>query len=411
MTIDSVPLRHVAEVRVSTVDKKSYEGEAPVRLCNYTDVYYQDVVDPSTDFMVATASRQQIEDFALRKGDTLLTKDSETADDIAVPAHVGVEMPGVVSGYHLALVRPRDGIEPRFLFRALQSDFMREQFSVLASGVTRFGLTHGALRSARVPVAVSGSEEQRRIADFLDDQVARLDAIASARRRQTELLQQRRVAAFTRAIRTDAPRWRLGRLLQLGAVGVVVNPSSYFQDEGVPFVHGYNVRDGWLDLRDLKKMSAQHSALLSRSRLAPGDVLVVRAGYPGRSAVVDESLAGGNCASVLLLRPGPSVLPEYLSAYFNSGFGKASVEAAQYGAAQGVVNLSDVLAFDVPLPPLREQSSAVDELLDALQTTEHLKLALGRASKLSAERKRALITAAIAGEFDVTTASGRGVVA
>src|SRR6516164_9613225 len=79
-------LKYVADIQVSNVDKKSVEGEQPVRLCNYVDVYKNDTIAPGMLFMEATALDSQIANFALKKGDVLITKDSEEWDDIAVPA-------------------------------------------------------------------------------------------------------------------------------------------------------------------------------------------------------------------------------------------------------------------------------------------------------------------------------------
>ncbi len=98
----TLPLKRIASVRVSDVDKKSVEGEPPVRLCNYTDVYYRDEIEPGQAFMVATASPEQIAAFRLQPGDVIITKDSETADDIAVPAYVRATASDLICGYHLA---------------------------------------------------------------------------------------------------------------------------------------------------------------------------------------------------------------------------------------------------------------------------------------------------------------------
>jgi type I restriction enzyme S subunit len=81
-------LKQACHVFPSNVDKKSHEGETPVLLCNYTDVYYNETITEHMNFMVATASADQIAKFTLRSGDTIITKDSETADDIAIAAHV-----------------------------------------------------------------------------------------------------------------------------------------------------------------------------------------------------------------------------------------------------------------------------------------------------------------------------------
>ena len=93
-------LEYVAAYRTSNVDKKSEEGELPVRLCNYTDVYYGDRIRAGEgEFMEATASPGEVERFGLRVGDVLITKDSEDWEDIAVPALVDETADDFVCGY------------------------------------------------------------------------------------------------------------------------------------------------------------------------------------------------------------------------------------------------------------------------------------------------------------------------
>ena len=94
----TAPLKHLAQIMVSNVDKKAVEGELAVRLCNYVDVYKHDAITDELPFMDATASMEQIARFTLHAGDVLITKDSETAEDIAVSAYVPKDLPGVVCG-------------------------------------------------------------------------------------------------------------------------------------------------------------------------------------------------------------------------------------------------------------------------------------------------------------------------
>ena len=70
-------LRDVAAMRVSNVDKHTRQDEAPVRLCNYVDVYHNERITPAMPFMRSTASAGQIERYRLWPGDVLITKDSE----------------------------------------------------------------------------------------------------------------------------------------------------------------------------------------------------------------------------------------------------------------------------------------------------------------------------------------------
>jgi len=99
-------LKFIARAQFSNVDKKSEEGEQPVRLCNYVDVYYHDRITADIEFMEATAEAREAIKFQLQPGDVLITKDSEDPHDICVPAVVAEPLPGVLCGYHLAQVRP-----------------------------------------------------------------------------------------------------------------------------------------------------------------------------------------------------------------------------------------------------------------------------------------------------------------
>ena len=115
-----VPLSSVAALRVSNVDKKSQSGERAARLCNYTDVYNNDYIKADMEFMRATAMLPEIDRFGLAVGDVIITKDSETPDDIGVPTVVDSTLPDLVCGYHLALLRPNPKeVDPTFLAKQL----------------------------------------------------------------------------------------------------------------------------------------------------------------------------------------------------------------------------------------------------------------------------------------------------
>ena len=88
-------LKRVCSAFPSNVDKKSYEGETPVRLCNYTDVYVQRRDPPGWTSWRQRHQRDLSQSVTLRAGDTIITKDSESADDIAVAAYVPDDLPGV----------------------------------------------------------------------------------------------------------------------------------------------------------------------------------------------------------------------------------------------------------------------------------------------------------------------------
>lgn len=161
----SVRLEHVAEVTMSNVDKRTVPGERPIRLCNYKDVYDNDVIRPTMNLMRATATDAEIERCRLRVGDVLITKDSEDPNDIAVPAIVAETCPDVICGYHLAIVRPRAEIDGLFLKYLFDLPRIRAYFGARANGATRFGLTLRTIE--RAFLEVPSLAIQRQIADVM----------------------------------------------------------------------------------------------------------------------------------------------------------------------------------------------------------------------------------------------------
>lgn len=173
------PLREIADIRVSNVDKKATPGEAPVRLCNYMDVYANDYIRADLPFMEATATATEIQRFGVQQGDVMITKDSETPDDIGIPAVVMDQIEGLVCGYHLAQIRPnRALVDPVYLAKQLALPKTAAYFAQRAAGSTRYGLSNQTI--AEVPIRLAPLGQQLRIAEIL----ARIDGAIE----RTELL-------------------------------------------------------------------------------------------------------------------------------------------------------------------------------------------------------------------------------
>ena len=105
-------LGNIANIVVSNVDKKTTPNQKTVKLCNFVDVYYNWAITKSNydSFMTATASDEEISKFSLKKGQVAFTKDSETRDDIGIPAYIAEDFKDVVLGYHTALATPDENI-------------------------------------------------------------------------------------------------------------------------------------------------------------------------------------------------------------------------------------------------------------------------------------------------------------
>ena len=296
-------LRFFAEVRNSNVDKVIDDNEEPVRLCNYTDVYYNDRITPNLDFMEGSATDYEIERFQLRRGQVILTKDSESWDDIGIPALVAEDMPDVLCGYHLTVFEPGDELNGGFLAWLCRSGPLNDQFKVAANGVTRYGLGLDAIKSAFV--ALPPRNVQRRIAHYLDKKSARIDALLEKKRALLNRLAEKRQALITHAVThgldADAPRepsgidwlgdvpahWVVADLgyrydIQLGRM---LNAERADGDHCKPYLRVNDVQWGRILVDDLPEMDFPPDAQ-ARYRLQEGDLLVNEGGsYVGRSAI------------------------------------------------------------------------------------------------------------------------------
>lgn len=155
----------VALVEISGVDKKVTDGEMPIRLCNFTDVYKNWAITLSLldSFMSASANDREINRFSLRRGQVAITKDSETRDDIGIPAYIADDFDGVILGYHCALITPDETqLDGKYLNAFLHTGFIQKFFSANASGSgQRYTLSVETLNS--IPLYLPSLDEQKRI--------------------------------------------------------------------------------------------------------------------------------------------------------------------------------------------------------------------------------------------------------
>lgn len=168
MEMKKYKLSEVATVEISNVDKKTKDGEAAVRLCNFTDVYYNWAVTKEMicSFMEASASEKQIERLSLKKGQVAITKDSETRYDIGIPTYIADDFEDVILGYHCALITPDNSkVSGKYLNAFMNSPYIHKYFANSASGSgQRYALSVEALES--MPLLLPSIEEQERIGNI-----------------------------------------------------------------------------------------------------------------------------------------------------------------------------------------------------------------------------------------------------
>ncbi|SFU02089.1 restriction endonuclease subunit S [Pseudomonas marincola] len=412
-------LKRCCNVFPSNVDKKSYEGQIPVRLCNYTDVYYNEKIDAGIEFMSATATQEQISKFSLRAGDVIFTKDSETADDIAIAAYVPFDLPGVICGYHLSMARPSADADGRFVKCFFDSHSAKAYFAISANGLTRVGLSQYA--TDNVPLPLPPPPEQTQIARFLDHETDRIDTLIEEQQRLIELLKEKRQAVISNSVtkgldpsvpmKDSGVKW-LGEVpahwdvKKLKNITLKIIDGAHFTptyvDEGIPFLRVTDIQTQDLDMDSLKRIPEdEHRALIKRCNPAKGDVLLSKNGTIGITKVVDWDFDFSIFVSLCLIKPAQSVSSKYL---LNMLSGNSALEQFNdSGQKTSVTNLhlEKIREVFVALPRGGEQAQ-ISNFID--QKTGELDKLISEAKcgiTLLQERRSALISAAVTGKIDV----------
>ncbi len=239
-----VPLMDIIDLRISSVDKKTKNNEQLVWLCNYTDVYNNSFIYADMDFMPATATEHEISKCLLSRGDVVITKDSEKYDDIGVPALIREDVPNLVCGYHLAILRPTPKIDGTYLYYVLSTRMAQHQFQSYANGITRFGLRKADIGLVEIPLPPL--DEQRAIAGILRT----LDDKIDLNRRMNQTLEEMSRALFKSWFVDFDPvrakmdgRWKRGESLPgLPVYLFKLFPDRLADSELGPIPEGWEVR-------------------------------------------------------------------------------------------------------------------------------------------------------------------------
>jgi type I restriction enzyme S subunit len=250
---------------------------------------------------------------------------------------------------------------------------------------------------ARICLSLPPLREQQKVADCLSSldeliatQAQKVDALKTHKKglmqqlfpREGESVPARRFTEFKAA--GDWMILPLAALADRIMVGIASAATHAYRETGVPMLRNQNIKEGKIDDFNLLFIDPIYERAHKGKRLRKGDVITVRTGYPGVSAVVPEQYENAQCFTSLITRPKNKILdPAYLCAFINSDIGKKFILGAEAGGAQKNVNAGALEMLPVYLPSLEEQRriSACLSNLDALITAETQKLEALKAHK------------------------------
>ena len=416
-------LKFNASLSISTVDRHELDNEMQVEVCHYPQAYNNEKIDLQTILSSGTCSEKEFENFKLKKGQIIITKDSETSNDIGVPTLIEEDIPNAVCGYHLAMITVKENkVSPNFLFRYLQSRNVNYYFDIKSNGVTRFGLGKSSMEN--LPILIPPFEEQTKIAQYLDHQTSIIDQLIHQKERLIELLKEKRQAVINEAVTKglspnakmkdsgiewlgEVPKqWNLFQIRHLNTkVGSGVTPkggAEVYTEEGVIFIRSQNVHFEGLRLDDVVKIDFDTHEKMSGSKVMYKDVLLNITGASiGRCCVVEIKDEMNVNQHVCIIRPTQKILPEYLNLVLQSNVGQVQIKLGTTGGNRDGLTFEAIKEFIIPLPDLKEQ----EEILNTIQSSLNRYYELENLNTIQIDKikeyRQSIISEAVTGKIDV----------
>jgi len=414
-------LRELADIRVSNVDKKFHTTEKPVKLCNYMDVYTNEYVTGKIQFMEASATPVEIERFSLNCGDVVITKDSESPDDIGIPSVILEEIDDLVCGYHLALIRPKqEQLDPIYLAKQLSTSNITRYFSVNASGSTRFGLSISAMEDTEIPTPPK--PEQAKIAEILstvDQAIEQTEAlIAKQQRIKNGLMQD----LLTRGIdehgnlRSEETHkfkdchlkgcllkkipveWDMKQLSTVVDLKVgYAFKSSWFNDDGIRLLRGENVGIGKPDWKETRYLPLKIAHKFEEYQLKAGDIIIGMDRTFTKQGFKVSLLSEEDTPCLLVQRVGcfvPLNIPQgFMQLLIQSPNYQRELFLQQKGMDIPHLSKSEILTPHVPIPANSDEMNTISNIIEATQLIElNTKRSLGKLRSLKKSLMEDLLT-------------------
>ena len=367
-----------------------------------------------------------ISDYLLADGDVLISRSGTVGRSFLY--RPGKDGPCAYAGYLVRFVLAPETLS-RYVFLFTKTSSF-EGFLRLVAISSTIDNVNGQ-KYANAPLPLPPRTEQTTIVRFLDHADRRIQRYIRAKEKLIALLEEQKQAIVHQAVtgqidvRTGQPypaykdsgvewlgevpeHWEVRRLKYLThgiTVGIVVTPSKYYVDQGVPCLRSLNVSGGVVDMEGLVFISESANELHRKSKIFRGDVVVVRTGQAGTAAVVPEELDGANCIDLLIVRRSEQLLSRWVYYYLNSRTAMSQATTKSVGAIQAHYNTSTLAQLAFPKVPRDEQGRIVSFLDKAIGETDHLVALAKQAIDRFEEYRTALISTIVTGKLDVREAA------
>ena len=389
-----------------------------------SEIEYLDISAVGTGCLVSEPASMRFGDAPsrarrlVRDGDTIIST-VRTYLRAVWPVNGSTSKLVVSTGF--AVLTPKLAIDPRYLGWVCQSSSFIDEVVARSNGVSYPAINAPDIGEIRVRLPTLS--EQAAIADYLDAETARFDALIAKKQRMMELLEERALAHLAKIFGTKLEYDAAGRpigvggfmCIRLGALaeiqsGLTLDGGRRLEGDEVdlPYLRVANVQDGSITLDEIKRVVVT-SSLAARCTLQSGDVLMTEGGDPdklGRGAVWSGEISP--CLHqnhVFAIRTGSKLLPEFLALVTRTPYARVYFEMTA-SKTTGIASTSTtkISSFRVPLPLLEEQRAILKAIGEAMEIMDALKISISEQLMLLKEHRQALITAAVTGQLDIPEA-------
>lgn len=356
-------------------------------------------------------------------GDLLVTKSSGSALHIGKTTLVTPEIAGQGCCYSnfMQRLRLKSELNSRLAWYLMNNEIARKQFDLLSNSTTGLANLNGSILGELV-APIPPADEQEAIVEFLNHETAKLDALVAEQEQLITLLKEKRQAVISQAVTKgldpavpmkdsgvewlgEVPaHWTVSKLKNISpeiTVGVVVEPSKYYCNEGVPALRSLNVEPMQIRQQGYVYFSAESNVQLAKSKLQAGDLVAVRSGQPGTTAVVPDELDGCNCIDLIIIRKPLLDDATYTAWYLNSDAAIRQFTEGSGGAIQQHFNVGTAMNLLLTRPPADEQRLIAAAIGVRTLEIDRLVSEAVQSIELLRERRAALISAAVTGQIDV----------
>lgn len=356
--------------------------------------------------------------YALRRGDLLVCEGGEVG-------RAAIWRDELAECYYqkaLHRVRPWRADSTRFLMYALMAAASLGVFENEGNTSTIVHLTAEKLRSHRFPWPPLS--EQRAIVDHLDAETARVDQLVDGYRRIRDVLVEKRMAITVGAVegqlvsadrrpsrltylRTIPEHWAEVRLNLLAKLGSGHTPSrehpEWWVDTTFPWIttgEVWQLRDDRVEyVSETRENVSELGVANSAAELHPaGTVFLSRTASAGFSGIMARDMATSQ--DFVTWTCGPRIRPRFLLLCLRAMRGDLLGRLAM-GSTHQTIYFPDIQSIRVPLPPVDEQDQIVEWVWTRLQAIDAAADAIQRQVSLLRERRQAVITAAVTGQFEI----------